>query len=282
MISRDQPYIHFYVNDFFADEKLRECSAESIGVYIMLMCILHKQEEYGTLLLKQKFKQNASTCLNFASQLAKQLPFDDAVIARSLQELTDSGVIQIEGDKLIQRRMVKDAALSQKRAAAGKKGGQKRAEKNTSFALANAQANAKANCDYDYDNNIYINNNIKSINNATKSKKEHIAELFDKFWTEYPRKVAKVKAKKTWESLKPTDGVFEDIMRALHRQKQSEQWRKDGGQYIPHPTTWLNQRRWEDEMEDLTHGADRGNNDDALRAAGAGEQADALDGFSEA
>lgn len=176
MISRDQPYIHFYVNDFFADEKLRECSAESIGVYIMLMCVLHKQEEYGTLLLKQKYKQSSSICLSFASQFAKQLPFDDAVIERALTELLELGVLSVEGDRIIQQRMVKDALLSQKRAAAEKKGGQRRAENTKDFAKSFAKANALANCDNDYDNDNNNKNNI-IVKSIAESKKEHMRDI---------------------------------------------------------------------------------------------------------
>jgi hypothetical protein len=39
------------------------------------------------------------------------------------------------------------------------------------------------------------------------------------------------------------------MVKAIEVQKKSEQWQRDNGQYIPHPSTWLNQRRWEDEME---------------------------------
>jgi len=47
MALRDQPYLPLYVQDFLTDEKLMECSAETTGVYIRLLCILHKQKEYG-------------------------------------------------------------------------------------------------------------------------------------------------------------------------------------------------------------------------------------------
>ena len=44
-------------------------------------------------------------------------------------------------------------------------------------------------------------------------------------------------------------GVTLDVLiDAIEKHKQSAQWQKDGGQYIPHPATWLNQQRWEDEM----------------------------------
>jgi hypothetical protein len=39
------------------------------------------------------------------------------------------------------------------------------------------------------------------------------------------------------------------MLSAVEAQKQTDQWTKDGGQYIPHPSTWLNQGRWEDETE---------------------------------
>ena len=44
MALRDQPYIPLYVQDFMTDEKLSECSAESTGVYIRVMCIMHKSQ----------------------------------------------------------------------------------------------------------------------------------------------------------------------------------------------------------------------------------------------
>lgn len=69
--------------------------------------------------------------------------------------------------------------------------------------------------------------------------------LFDLFWDEYPRKTAKAVAKKSWMKLKPDIELFEKMIAALAWQKQSKQWADDS--IIPHPATWLNQRRWEDE-----------------------------------
>ena len=60
MALRNSPYLPLYVQDFLTDEKLADCSANANGVYIRLMCILHKSEPYGKILLKQKYKQNAS------------------------------------------------------------------------------------------------------------------------------------------------------------------------------------------------------------------------------
>lgn len=74
MALRDQPYLPLYIQDFLTDEKLMECSASTTGVYIRLMCVMHKSEKYGTILLRQKFKQTDQQISNFATQIAKHFP----------------------------------------------------------------------------------------------------------------------------------------------------------------------------------------------------------------
>lgn len=71
---------------------------------------------------------------------------------------------------------------------------------------------------------------------------------FQEFWQAYPRKAGKQAAIKAFRNVKWREVEFASLMSALDRQKQSEQWQKDGGQFIPHPATWLNQGRWDDEL----------------------------------
>lgn len=123
MALRDQPYIPLYIQDFLTDEKLIECSAKATGVYARLMCIMHKSEEYGKILLKQKDKQSTKQIENFAVKLGKQMPYPQQEVLDSLTELISENVLTIEGDFLVQKRMVKDNLLSLKRAEAGSKGG---------------------------------------------------------------------------------------------------------------------------------------------------------------
>ncbi len=68
---------------------------------------------------------------------------------------------------------------------------------------------------------------------------------FEKFWSAYPKKVGKGSAKKAFSRVKVP---VETLLTAVERQKCSVQWSKDNGQYIPNPATWLNQGRWEDEL----------------------------------
>lgn len=71
-------------------------------------------------------------------------------------------------------------------------------------------------------------------------------DAFDRFWAAYPLKVGKKKARDAFAKVKVSVDV---LLAALERQKKTEAWTKDGGKYIPHPTTWLNGERWEDEVK---------------------------------
>ena len=77
---------------------------------------------------------------------------------------------------------------------------------------------------------------------------------WDEYWATYPRKEAKLKALRAWRKVNPNDALRARIMAALLRQKESEQWRKDGGRFVPHPASWLNGRRWEDRDQAETRG----------------------------
>ncbi len=68
------------------------------------------------------------------------------------------------------------------------------------------------------------------------------------FWNSYPKKSGKKLAKKSWDKLKPDGTLLQIILEAIRIQSQSIQWKKDDGQFIPNPATWLNQERWNDEM----------------------------------
>lgn len=73
---------------------------------------------------------------------------------------------------------------------------------------------------------------------------------FETFWEEYPRKVGKLDARKVWLKLRPSQTLAADILAAVASQKQSKGWKKDNGQFIPHPATWLNQGRWMDAVSE--------------------------------
>jgi hypothetical protein len=67
--------------------------------------------------------------------------------------------------------------------------------------------------------------------------------------------VAKAAAEKAWGKLKPDEELQKRILACVQRQAQSKDWRKDGGQFIPYPATWLNGKRWGDEENPADHPA---------------------------
>lgn len=132
-----------------------------------------------------------------------------------------------------------------KKAQNGQRGGQANGKQNKSTAEANRKQNRS-----------------KQEANAkqNESKKEKEVEIekenkcytpkpprdFDTFWACYPKKVGKEAAKKAFRKVTTP---LETLINALETQKRSKQWARDNGQYIPNPSTWLNQGRWEDELD---------------------------------
>lgn len=73
--------------------------------------------------------------------------------------------------------------------------------------------------------------------------------LFDRFWAAYPRKVGKPKAQTAFARLNATEQDLDRMLAAIERHTRAYGWnKKEVWKYIPHPATWLNQRRWEDEI----------------------------------
>lgn len=94
---------------------------------------------------------------------------------------------------------------------------------------------------------ISANQDLRQCALSQKRKTERTKEeLFSEFWKVYPKKRDKAKAQKAFLKIKNVGKVFPAIMQALEKQKASADWQKDGGQFIPYPSTWLNGERWED------------------------------------
>ena len=95
-----------------------------------------------------------------------------------------------------------------------------------------------------------ISNTIDSnMRKSAKAQKEAEYEVrFAEFWQAYPKKVGKGAALKAYGKIKPNAQLHKKMLAAIEEQKRSEQWQKENGQFIPNPSTWLNQSRWEDEL----------------------------------
>jgi hypothetical protein len=83
--------------------------------------------------------------------------------------------------------------------------------------------------------------------NTVVNKKESSNTFFEEFWKAYPRKTNKGFAKKVFEKLKVDDAMLTKMIQAIYVQNKNV-WKDKDQQYIPHPSTWLNGERWEDEV----------------------------------
>ena len=76
---------------------------------------------------------------------------------------------------------------------------------------------------------------------------------FEEFWKSYPsgRKVGKKAALRSWKKLKPSENLCRKIVDSVRKQAASQHFEGSNGQaFIPNPSTWLNQGRWEDEISE--------------------------------
>lgn len=111
----------------------------------------------------------------------------------------------------------------------------------------------KSTPEIDIEKEININNNIYGQDDLDQKEQEKFTkplweEQFEKFYKDYPKKVKKQDVKKWFKKNKPSSELFSSMMSSLEQFRGSKDWLKEKGQYIPYPSTWLNQRRWEDEV----------------------------------
>ena len=90
-------------------------------------------------------------------------------------------------------------------------------------------------------------NDNEVTSHVTSNVTYHVtSEDFGRFWEVYPKKKGKGDAEKAFRKANVDVDV---LINAVNRQKQSEDWLKEDGRFIPYPATWLNGRRWEDEPD---------------------------------
>jgi hypothetical protein len=78
-----------------------------------------------------------------------------------------------------------------------------------------------------------------------------VVSEFDVFWHHYPRKVGKPRARSAFNVAR-TKVTFDRIAEGLA--PWIAYWdERDEPQYVPHPTTWLNQERWNDDPPPPAH-----------------------------
>lgn len=154
-----------------------------------------------------------------------------------------------EEDKEVIRRMLKEFFIK-------KKNGWTHQQSESDIRFYKSQSDrgkkgAKARWDKESHASALPTNNqeLVTINKETKNtvsiEEESFLKTFEKFYSEYPKKVDKEGAKRIWLKDKPN---IDTVLNALSWQKNSDEWQRDGGRWAPNPSKYIADKRWEDEM----------------------------------
>ncbi len=217
-------YMPLYTGDYVRDTQHLSCSEH--GIYLKLL--MHCWDQKGPVPLDER-----KLCGIVNARSGDEIEALRRVLGEYFVRMADGWY-----NPRMMRQVQAVEALSNNRAVAGRLGGLARAAKASKQVLSKCQASAKQE-----PVTPTPTSNIKTKPKNTCSSGD---ELFPKFWSIYPRRVGKEQARKAWAKLKADDDLLARILKAVEEQKRSEGW-KDV-QYIPHPATWLNGHRWEDEL----------------------------------
>lgn len=242
-----RPAFQFYPADWRKDVELQSCSMAAQGLWINCMCLAHECEPYGHLTINGKAMS--------AAQLGRQVGLGAKECEALLAELIDAGVARkTEEGVIFSKRMVADERLRNIRAAGGKEGseyGHLGKEHGIKGGRPRKETGDKKPPLVDAEEppiNPPPSSSSSSSSSTNTPKPPSGADVrFERFWSAYPKKVGKDAARKAFDKRKPDDGLVLVMLDAIALQANSEGWRKDGGQFIPNPATWLNQGRWQDE-----------------------------------
>lgn len=218
------PAFLFYSNDFLSGTMLM--SNEEVGIYIKLLCLQHQQGH-----LKE----------------------EDMLSIGATKKIFSKFIKDAKGDYYNER--LEYEANKRKAYSESRKNNRKKKEtyKEDMKNICNSYEEHMEN------ENVNINKDIDLIKNKDRDKRvigeeeEEIEVLeiwetqFNEFYNQYPKKVKKQDVKKWFQKNKPSNELFSSMLHSLEQFRASKDWQKDGGQFIPYPSTWLNQKRWEDE-----------------------------------
>lgn len=240
-----RPAFQFYPSDWRKDMALQSCSIAARGLWIDLMCIAHECEPYGHLSVNGKPMN--------AAQIARHVGITPRECERLLAELADAGVSSVTDDGVIySRRMVRDEQIRVARAEGGQAGaghGHKGAEHGKKGGRPRKQTGVEKppfQPPSEPPKEPPPSSSSSSSSSNTPQPPEG-EDGFARFWDAWPsnrRKAAKDQCRRKWVS-QACAPLADAICAAVEASKALPEWSKNGGEFIPAPLVWLNQRRWE-------------------------------------
>jgi uncharacterized protein YdaU (DUF1376 family) len=200
-----------------------------IGDYLSATSFLTNDEDLAYRRLLDLYYDTESPIPNDIPWVSRRLRLDNHTVENVLKDfftLCEDGYRNARADAEIQEYK----AYISRQATNGKLGGRpKKSQRKPTANPVESQTKAKK--------SLTTNHKPETINQLSDDR-------FDVFWKQYPRKVAKPNALKAWAKLKVDDIVLKKMLVAISEQGLASR----DQQYIPHPASWLNGKRWEDEI----------------------------------
>ena len=242
MSKRSLPWLQFYPADWESDS-ISGCSLAAQGLWLRMMFVMHTSRRYGYLEVEGKsipdemmFRRCGCLSVEEYRGLLSEL------FAAGVPSKTENGVIY-------SRRMVRDqrerdsAADRQRRHRHGSVTPMSQGEVRSQRSEVRDQKSEKEKPTPTPEPPAPSVCAAPALNTLEQETK---AAAFDVFWEQWPRREAKAAARRAWSKIPIAE--YPALMAGLEMWRKSEQWTRG---IVPHPATWLNGRRWEDEVEIL-------------------------------
>ena len=225
-------WFKFYGQDFLSDLKISQLSIAERLFWVTVLCLAHAEGKAGNIryCTEELIKSKMGLQENDQEWIELNGVFD---VLQNLEmiEKTDNGIFVKNFQKRQEMNLIPAEKMRRYR---NKKESNKSYRKEVTDVIQTR-----------IDKNRLDKNRIEKKIQSLMSDSD-----FQEFWFIYPRKIAKQDAIKAFRKVPPAK--LSEILKAVEAQKQSKQWLKDNGAFIPHPATWLNGERWNDEVPVLT------------------------------
>jgi hypothetical protein len=235
-MSSGLPAFHLYCGDLWKDNQFRLCGWQAQNLWLRMLLILHEHTPRG------EFRLQSGEPMT-DEQVAKlcEMPIADYMALSA--ELDSNGVFSRIAGAIANRRMVKERQVNETKRNAGIKGADVR--------WHNAKhVNSTTSKQKIAEETAYSSSSSSSSSISDKKDTVRWREQADVFWQVYPRKTGKGNVEKWFQRHTPTGELVEKMLAKITELKGTHNWQKDNGQFIPLPYTWLNGKRWDDELPD--------------------------------